>query len=347
MDRLRRLRWEIEELEREATSAAQSSTNGGDGSALQGTDAAGAANKNDSNGIPPAAILEQLSALSASLAKVEQASAGGTGVTSDGALLSAEWQDATRALVRKLQESKLYEPSQSGENAEEAQARTAEGANGPRRDLSLLHLEGKVTELEKFVGVRDILVDEANTLQRPLSTSVSRLEQQLSLLTQPRHLDAISRRVKLLSTELERLHEAKRKAPADSKGISTSGGSRQFPVGNGAATGTAELDAETRAKLSSLFALQTRLEPLIPLAPSLLARMRSLATLHASSSTFASNLEATVKGDAQLKAGQTELKTMLAEAEESLKENVQAVKGNLEAVEKRMEELAERIAKLQ
>lgn len=341
MDRLRRLRWEIEELEREATNA---STNGTDGSAGRGADTTGAASKNDSNEVPPAAIiLEQLSALSDSLAKVEQASAGGAGGLSEGSLPGSEWKDATRALVRKLQESKLYEPSQGGD-----ESKREEVATGRRRDASLIQLEGKVTELEKFIGVRDILVDETNSLQRPLNTSVSRLEQQLSLLTQPRHLDAISRRVKLLSTELERLHEAKRKAPADSKGVSPSGGSRQSgsPTANGSAGGTTELDAETRAKLSSLFALQSRLEPLIPLAPSLLARMRSLATLHASSSTFASNLDATVKADAQLKTGQTELKAMLSEAEESLKENVQAVRGNLEAVEKRMEELVERIAKL-
>ena len=190
---------------------------------------------------------------------------------------------------------------------------------------------------------------QANGLQRPLAISVSRLEHQLTLLTQPRHLDAISRRVKVLTTELERMHEAKRKAPNYSAGGADGNSKREGSTSRSNADGTStagELDVETSQRLAALFSMQQRMEPLLPLASSLLARMRSLASLHASSSSFSGKLDQVVNADDHLKAGQEEVKTILKEVEGSLERNQTTLIGNLEAVEKRMESLVDRIEKL-
>jgi hypothetical protein len=45
---------------------------------------------------------------------------------------------------------------------------------------------------------------------------VSRLEKQIAVLSQPRHLDMISRRVKLVNSELEKLNELKSGKRGDS-----------------------------------------------------------------------------------------------------------------------------------
>ncbi|KDN47563.1 hypothetical protein K437DRAFT_255840 [Tilletiaria anomala UBC 951] len=367
VDKLRRLRWEIEELEREVFASASASTSGtgiaaGEGDESERQAAAKGGQRKDKDVVPPAAILEQLAGLSSSLSRVEAAAA-----SANRAGERNEWADATRELIRSLDGVRVGSTTSSSDTKDavggEAQGSAAATALQEGTTLPLPQLEGKVVELEKFVGVRDILMDETKGLQRPLIESVARLEHQLTLLTQPRQLDAISRRVKVLSTELERLHETKRKAPAgagvgDGRGAAAAaasqspadggkGAAREGGGGAGAGLGVGKLDAETAQKLSTLFALQKRLEPLIPLGGSLLGRMRSLSALHASSSSFARRLDAAMQADAQLRRGQEELRALLDEAQESLQTNACAVQRNLDATETRIEGLMQRLNRLE
>ncbi len=161
----------------------------------------------------------------------------------------------------------------------------------------------------------------------------------------------------MLTTELERLHEAQKKKGSSSTTASASAGSareRALTVdaadGRKAAGGTdadeIALDEATRQKLSALYALQTRIEPLLPLAPWLLQRMRSLAGLHAATSGFAARLEGVVRADAQLRQGQEELRALLRAVEGSVQGNEQRVQTNVQALEQRMDALMARLDKL-
>jgi len=154
----------------------------------------------------------------------------------------------------------------------------------------------------------------------------------LSVLTQPRHLDSISRRVKLLVVELERASSTSRR---------TGGGSAADR--STAPSGISSADQEA---LQSLFALLPRLDPLIPIIPPLLARLRSLSTLHAEALGIAADLRELQAADRNVTDEERELRSIVAgvqqgvtEALSSIANNWEAVQGRVEALEKRVEAL--------
>ncbi len=205
VDRLRRLRWEVDQLEKEtqaaaASAAAEAQSEEDAGAALpEATEASGSSQqasgprengsgsassskkkkKNEDEAVPPAALLAQLSLLSDSLARVEAAPhdaaassrAGAEGGESGS---TTEWRRTTQALLRDLKDAQALADSrqQRQESAgEEAKGRAGAAAllvppHQPGDDAgSLVRLEGQVTELESFVGVKDLLVDEVSRLR--------------------------------------------------------------------------------------------------------------------------------------------------------------------------------------
>lgn len=161
-------------------------------------------------------------------------------------------------------------------------------------------------------------------------------------------------------TELERVHDARRKI-ANSTGAAPSSGSTaaaaaaasSAPGTNDAEGGEAGrgaagegLSADALRRIDSLFALQGRIEPLLPLAPALLARLRTLSDLHSSASSFASSINSLGKEGAKLDSARTEMDTLLQSVQESLKENAKTTEGNMSALERRVEALVARIGKL-
>ncbi|KAH9917873.1 uncharacterized protein BXZ73DRAFT_92306 [Epithele typhae] len=70
------------------------------------------------------------------------------------------------------------------------------------RDIA--EMDRRVGELEKLVGSSTVTLDELSPLPPPLLPLLTRLNAQLNLLTQPRHIDSISRRIKLLNSEFDR-----------------------------------------------------------------------------------------------------------------------------------------------
>ena len=116
----------------------------------------------------------------------------------------------------------------------------------------------RLTALESRLGVQALQSDV------PLADTIHRLEQQMQLLTQPRHLDTIIARAKAVCSELEHVDERRRHFAND--------------------------DDEALAQVRELYALQSRIEPLEPLAPALLARLQTLAPLHSAASEFHTSL---------------------------------------------------------
>lgn len=218
----------------------------------------------------------------------------------------------TAALIRALG---------GAEDGAEPPAAPAEAGAPPAARAAppvLAALDERLAALESAVGVRQAAPESA-----PLLATLARLEQQMQLLAQPRHLDMLRQRAKLLTAELDRVAESRKR------------------LGAGDA-----LAPHTLARLEELHALQGRIEPLIPLAPALLTRLQTLAPLHASASSLAAQVERLEQADAAQATRQRELNTMLQRLEESMRENAGVVHRNMEALEQRVEALGARIGDL-
>jgi nuclear migration protein JNM1 len=149
-------------------------------------------------------------------------------------------------------------------------------------------------------------------------------------LTQPRHIDSISRRLKILLSDLDRAsaaqNQASRRQPSPSQG-------------NGP-TPVSPLHEQ-------LFPLLSRLGPLIPHIPHILARLRTLSALHSSATQFQTNLEDLEEEQRKMHNSLLDLEAALTTVEKSLDENREVVKNNVAGLETRVNGLLERLEDLQ
>ncbi|CCO36862.1 dynactin 2 [Rhizoctonia solani AG-1 IB] len=68
----------------------------------------------------------------------------------------------------------------------------------------VVDMDRRIAQLEKLIGASGTSLDESSPLPQPLLPHLTRISTLLTLLAQPRHIDSISRRLKLLLTDLER-----------------------------------------------------------------------------------------------------------------------------------------------
>jgi nuclear migration protein JNM1 len=100
---------------------------------------------------------------------------------------------------------------------------------------------------------------------------------------------------------------------------------------------------DTLQKIDALFALLPRIDPLLPLTPKLLTRLRSLANVHSVAATFADTLAVLKAETERLGEGEKDLQEMLAGLEGSMAGNETKVKGNLDALDERIAGLVARL----
>jgi len=156
---------------------------------------------------------------------------------------------------------------------------------------------------------------------------INRLNNQLTILTQPRHIDSISRRLKLLLSELDRAsaaqHQAHRRHPSQSNG------------------------PPPPARLQEqIFPLISRLGPLLPHIPHILTRLRALSALHSSSTEFQTTLEDLEEEQKKKHNALLELEKTVQTVESSLNENREVVKNNVSGLEERVDSLLGRLEDL-
>jgi nuclear migration protein JNM1 len=165
----------------------------------------------------------------------------------------------------------------------------------------------------------------------PLLPLLTRLNTQLTVLAQPRHLDNISRRLKLLLSDLDRLAAAnqqqRRSAAAEGDSSNTT-------------TAPAALPASLQEQLAPALA---RLVPALPQIPHILARLRTLSTLHTSAAQFGSTLSALEEEQRQSREALDALNQAVEGVEGSLAENGRVVKGNVTGLEERIAALTKRL----
>ncbi|KZV76340.1 hypothetical protein PENSPDRAFT_680288 [Peniophora sp. CONT] len=189
-------------------------------------------------------------------------------------------------------------------------------------------IDKRVGELEKVVGSASTSLDETSPMPQPLLPLLTRLSTQLNVLTQPRHLDNISRRLKLLLTDLDRLSASNKHQ-------------RQLST-NDASSGP----AAPSAIQDQLAPLLTRLVPMLPHIPHILARLRTLAALHTSAADFSRTLDGLEEDQRRVRDLLGELERAVTSVEGSLKENGEVVKKNVAGLEDRISQLTERLDKL-
>ncbi|KAJ8091766.1 hypothetical protein PM082_021001 [Marasmius tenuissimus] len=183
---------------------------------------------------------------------------------------------------------------------------------------NLAEMDRRVGVLEKMIGSTAAPLDETNPIPPPLAPQISRLSAQLGVLTQPRHIDSISRRLKLLLSELERTNQHQH---------------RRHPSQSGLAPPTQD----------QIIPLLNRLGPSLPQIPHILMRLRTLSALHTSASDFDNTLKGLEDEQRKMRESIDELEGAVRKVEGNLEENRKVVTGNVMGLEERVGVLMERM----
>ncbi|TFK44577.1 Dynamitin-domain-containing protein [Crucibulum laeve] len=192
---------------------------------------------------------------------------------------------------------------------------------------SIIEMDKRVGELEKLVGSSRTALDETSPLPSPLLPLINRLNNQLTLLTQPRHIDSVSRRLKLLLSDLDRAsasqHHSHRKQSSQPNSM-----------------------PQHSQIQEQLLPLLSRLGPSLPHIPHILTRLRTLSTLHTSASEFQGTLQDLEQEQQKMRESLLELEDAVQKVEKSLDENRSVVKGNVAGLEGRVDALLGRLEEL-
>ncbi|KAH9945644.1 hypothetical protein B0H21DRAFT_744028 [Amylocystis lapponica] len=253
------------------------------------------------------------------------------------------------------EEGGQYGSGEDGKDKEKIGRGKFEGKNGAADDKTktpdvkdIAEMDRRVGELEKVVGSSSTALDELSPLPPPLLPMLTRLNTQLTLLTQPRHVDSISRRLKLLLSDLERVsnanaqqHTSQRRQSSLHPPGSASASTSAHPAPS-ISTSTAPTNMQDQ-----LAPVLSRLAPLLPHIPHILTRLRTLSALHTSAASFQSTLEGLEEEQRKVRAALEELGRAVEGVESSLKDNETVVKRNVQELEERVDGMGRRVDGLQ
>ncbi|KAF9439132.1 Dynactin subunit 2 [Entomortierella beljakovae] len=316
LQKLRRLMFEVKELEKEAE------LNGKAGTEL----IAGEVSHMD--------LLSHVKSLEHDLTEIGQTLGDGTasGVLSNEGLIKQT--DAGKRLMQQLQAMKVSATSDSSTEvaSEPAKAPAEIVSDGKTVTYELyyspenakLHTATKAAELAERIAVLERAVG-STPMQSGASLvgTVEKLEHYMVVLGQPRQLEQLSRRLKTVTTELERVQELQAKESA--------------------ATG---ITAETESRVNTLFELVDKIDPLVSLAPVLVTRLKGLKSLHAEAAIFSDSIKMISSEQSKISEELKGLNTVSSKLQESLTENDGAIQKNIELIDGRITQLIERVQKL-
>lgn len=196
----------------------------------------------------------------------------------------------------------------------------------------------RLSILEKALGTNGSSFTEngANGLPRAILPTLESLDKQITTLSQAStaNLDAISRRVRTLASEQDKLNDAREKAKT-----------LREELGKQAPSATDE--SEQESKITALYGILPTIENLTPILPPLLDRLRSLRAIHADAATASQTLERIEKQQTEMtgelkqwRDGLEKMERTVAESDASMKENVQVMEGWVKDLEQRMTKLS-------
>ncbi|KAK7692807.1 hypothetical protein QCA50_004441 [Cerrena zonata] len=212
------------------------------------------------------------------------------------------------------------------------------------RDIA--EMDKRVGELEKVIGSSSTALDELSPLPPPILPLLTRLNTQLTLLTQPRHIDSISRRLKILLSDLERVSNANAQHLNASQRRQGTGTHQAQNSTSQSASTSAPSPVATSTLQEQLTPILTRLSPVLPHIPHILSRLRTLSTLHTQAASFQSTLETLEEEQRKGRAALEELQRAVDGVEKSWEENENVVKKNVQVLEERVEDVQRKLGDL-
>lgn len=209
-----------------------------------------------------------------------------------------------------------------------APASRASAATSPTTSLSLAPLESRVAALEALLGTRDntalttsAIIAGTGSLGNPATTSIISIraalaacEDRLARL-EPTTLDTLRTKAKLLRSELELL-------------------SGKGSTGTGVGVEVKALDAAK--KVESLTQSVAAVEAVAEDLPALVARLKTLESVHWSASTASQRLTLLEQDITNLRHDTTNNAAVLKELKDALKNGLDTFKANVIAIEKRL-----------
>lgn len=126
---------------------------------------------------------------------------------------------------------------------------------------------------------------------------MSKLEQQVTVLAQPRQLEMVARRVKVLNSDLDRLNELKsgRKDTSNTLGFGINAAmnaNQSNNLNNNPDHPNVDgISNDTETKVNHLFATLEKVDPLLNLTPALLTRLKALQGLHTEAASFGKSVK--------------------------------------------------------
>lgn len=159
------------------------------------------------------------------------------------------------------------------------------------------------------------------------------------------HLEALSTRVRKLTTDAETLASARKRAADAAKAAQNA---RIANSEDDAPTqdGVNLANDEQNAKIQALYATLPTIQSLHPLLPSVLERLRSLRACHAGAAHAADSLNDLEKHQAEMTSEIEQWREGLAAVEEKMSQGESALRSNVEMVEPWVRDLESRMARL-
>ncbi|KAI9258822.1 Dynamitin-domain-containing protein [Phascolomyces articulosus] len=232
-------------------------------------------------------------------------------------------------------------------------------------ETAKIHKESKVADIDERIAKLESLVGSSSghgldDLPPSLATasligSVSKLEQQITILAQPRQLETVARRVKVLISELDRLNELKSGRKDLSLGFGLSSNtSLPGTAGSGGSTSNSAnenkegqgLSSDAEEKVNHLFSSMEKIDPLLNLTPALLTRLKALQSLHTEAATFGRSVKAISEEQTRMTDELKNLGTACELLQKSVQENEDTVNNNIKIIDSRMTELVQRVGAL-
>ncbi|KAM3447395.1 hypothetical protein MY3296_008746 [Beauveria thailandica] len=200
----------------------------------------------------------------------------------------------------------------------------------------------RLLALEKGLGISLSVSAEAGEggLPRAILPTLDNMDKQIATLAQAStaNLDAISRRVRTLASDQDKLNDAREKAKALREELGKASGPSPQTQADDA--------AEQETKINALYAVLPTIESLAPMLPPLLDRLRSLRAIHADAAAASQTLDQIEQRQADMTAELKQWREGLQKLEETMKESDSTVKGNVTVMEGWVKDLEGRMAKL-
>lgn len=203
----------------------------------------------------------------------------------------------------------------------------------------------RLASLEKALGLSGSNMPDAGDAapSRPILLTLQNLDRDVSALSTTGNtasLDTLSKRIRQLTQEAERLSDLRKAQSIDAPSASTNG------LQNGTGTTTPKSSDDQSSKIKALYSTLPIIQSLSPTLPLVLERLRTLRLIHTAAGNAAATLEEVERRQAEQEAEIKQWQEALEKVERALVDGEGVMKGNVETVGAWVRELEARVAKL-